>query len=278
MKTLEYNGNTYHIDKLPVAEGKTKSSTRLKKDDYMLANEKTFIFFKKNIHDFEIANEMRDFFHRIKQPSESKVREAMIIIIDEDYAIKSGGDSKSDHIYSSSFKWMQASPTTGEDIEPVLLKKFSKNFEDVLITLEEIEFLILNSLTEKEKIQKAKNDVESMITFLARTIQRGKYNESFFTTKTKPYTIEFKERVLSKIKNLDKNNYAVDFIESRIEYLNKQADPFINGTNWIVKDSNDFTENNKDEVKTQDEINFYTKLIKIYSELKQEFILLPVLV
>ena len=70
---------------------------------------------------------------------------------------------------------MQASPINGEDIEPVILKKYSKKFEDVLITLDEIEYLILNSLTEKEKIQKVKNDIESNIGFLVDAIKRGKY-------------------------------------------------------------------------------------------------------
>jgi hypothetical protein len=58
-----------------------------------------------------------------------------------DYAIKAGGESASDSMFSSSLKVMIAHPKTGLDTDVVILKKYSKNIEDVYITEKEVRAL-----------------------------------------------------------------------------------------------------------------------------------------
>lgn len=252
MKKIIYNENIYHINKLP--------ESNHKKNDFILSQEKTFLFFKKNVHDIEIISQIRSFFSNLRQPSETDVRQAMLLIIDEDYALKSGGESMSDHIFSSSFKWLQADPKTGLDIEPILIKKYSKNFKDVLITLEEIEFLIENTLTEPEKEQKRKSDIESMVGFLVHSIKTGKYNSDI--KKRLTFTNEVKNKVLSKIKDLNFDNYATIFINKMIKRVNEYSTSFRNGNNAILDGNNE-----PNEGLTKDFLFKYDRVITIYNDL-----------
>ncbi len=137
--------NDFYINGLP------KSSTGRNYTDFELAQMNAKVFQKKNINDIAVISQLRMWFDDLKQPTEAQVRRAMILIIDEDYAIKSGGESASDNIYSSSLKWMQAHPVSGLDYEPVIIKKWSTNFNDVLITFKEIEELWNLTITPEEK-------------------------------------------------------------------------------------------------------------------------------
>jgi hypothetical protein len=143
--------------------------------EYELAILGTSLFNKKNINDIDIISELRLWFTTIKQPTKNIVDKAMILIIDNDYAIKHCGESKSDSIYCSSLKWLQANPKTGLDYEPIIFKKWSTNFNDVLITFKDIENIFETTLTNAEKNLKLINTTRSLIGELFRNYKINKH-------------------------------------------------------------------------------------------------------
>jgi hypothetical protein len=123
---------------------------------------------------------MRSWFKEERQPTESQVRNAMIWSYDSygDYQIKAGGGSKGDNIFVSHLRSTIADPVTGNDKDVVILKKYSNNFKDVLITIKEVE--ALQELTESPKVRESrrKDNVRGAIGFLFRCEGLGKYIDS----------------------------------------------------------------------------------------------------
>lgn len=136
VKTVEVGNRNYFLNDVP-AELKNKP-------EWFLASKKVNVFFPKHIDEFTYpAAEMRSWFDDKKQPSEAQVRRACIWSFDSygDYSIKSAGGSVSDNIWVSHLVITIADPKTGLDKNVVILKKYSTNFADVLITIAEVQAL-----------------------------------------------------------------------------------------------------------------------------------------
>lgn len=168
MKTLIYKGRKYYID---------GASGDLKKKLTPIKNKAGVVVFKKRISDIVFSEDEPVFFYNhsklgecefalgdavsalrdIVQPTKHKVKNAMIWQTGYEgnmYSIKSGGETKSDNMYSSSLTTEIAHPKTGLDTKIVLITKFSKKFEDVLITEKEIRDLYEMCMTPKQKKDK----------------------------------------------------------------------------------------------------------------------------
>ncbi len=139
-----------------------------------------FVNAKYFTEDNDVAPQMRSWFDDKKQPTEAQVKNAMIWSYDSygDYQIKAGGGSKSDNIYVSHLRSTIADPLTGNDKDVVILKKYSNNFKDVLITIKEVE--ALQKLTESSKVRESrrKDNYRGAIGFLFRCELLGKYADS----------------------------------------------------------------------------------------------------
>ena len=165
-------GTLYFLDNVSKALGE-----QLKHNPIQIYTQKVNLFYRKNLHQpLDVLSEMRDWFCRLKQPSRSQVKAALIYTIDEDYTIKAGGGAISDNLFSSSLKWLQAHPVTGEDCEPVLIKKHSACFDDVLITWADIDYLINNTLTPHQQQSKEVEYVEGVVLMLHRGYHSGRIN------------------------------------------------------------------------------------------------------
>lgn len=165
-------GTPYFLDNVSKALG-----DQLKHDPISIYTQKVNLFYRKNLHQpLDVLSELSSWFSRSQQPTRSQVKAAMILTVDDDYSIKAGGGAISDNLFSSSLKWLQAHPVTGEDIEPVLIKKHSTCFEDVLITWADIEYLINNTLTPHQHQSKEVEYVEGVVLMLHRGYHSGRIN------------------------------------------------------------------------------------------------------
>lgn len=134
-KTVSYKDKSYFVNNLPECVQK--------KPEWFLAQNNINIVFAKYFSEFTHPGaEMRSWFDG-RQPSEAQVRRAMIWGYDQfgDYQIKSGGGAVSDNIFISQFKMTIADARTGYDRDVIVLKKYSNNFADVLITPAELDAL-----------------------------------------------------------------------------------------------------------------------------------------
>lgn len=167
MKTLIYKGKKYYIDGVsgdlknkmtPIKIGGGTTFKRNFVDVIFGEDEPVFFYNHSKLGESEFAlGDAIGALVDITQPSIHKVRGAMIWQTGYDgnmYSIKSGGETKSDSMYSSSLTTEIAHPKTGLDTEIVLIKKFSKNFKDVLITEKEIRDLYEMCMTPKQKKNK----------------------------------------------------------------------------------------------------------------------------
>lgn len=152
-----------------------------------LCNQEVTIYNHKYMMQNGFSNEavINGFFSRIKQPTRKQVCDAMLLIIDEDYALKAGGESSSDNQYSSSFKILIADPKTGLDKEVVVIKKWSKTFENVLITAKEISRLFRANLSSAEKQVIRQDDMKTMIAMTLRAFSGFKITCVSGNTKVK---------------------------------------------------------------------------------------------
>lgn len=106
-------------------------------------------------------------FEDIKQPSESAVRRAMILCIQEPhdteykYTLKSGGESASDSLYSASVSCL-VMDEDGNDKMVTFYTKYSRDFESVLITPQEVYEAVVNNMSGAETEQREISLVESI--------------------------------------------------------------------------------------------------------------------
>lgn len=146
IKTIEIGGKNYFVNNVPAQFEK--------QPEWLLAQNRVNVVFSKHFDETtEPAAEMRSWFSG-KQPTEQQVRRALIWGFDSfgDYSIKSGGGAIADSIFISHFKMTVEDKRTGFDKDVVVLKKYSNNFEDVLITPDE-----LQQLQEATESKQAKN-------------------------------------------------------------------------------------------------------------------------
>jgi len=183
----------YFVDGIP--EKKKKELGVFWKTDYVLAqNNVCFYNHKHTQGDADIIAQLRSFYTGLEQPSENKVRRAMILIIDEDYALKAGGEGASDCIYSASLRICIADPTTGEDKDVVLVKKYSTKFENVLIQLKEVEDLFEACLSTSERTEVLKDEARSVAREIMVMKLGGKSN---FTDGKYVMPIDFAKKMIA---------------------------------------------------------------------------------
>ncbi len=247
---METNTNKCFINTLP------KNKLGKNYNDFELANMKAKVFLKKNIYGIDVLPQLRHWFSDLKQPSEKQVRNAMLLIIDEDYAIKCGGESNSDNMFSSSLKWMQAHPKTGLDTEPVIYKKWSTNFKDVLITFEEIEELWNSTITQQEKDEEAEDSVLACIKKLHRNYRMNKHSNQSDGFNT--------ESTLSYLERPENKKYILKCFDILYDYRKKEYDWFIETNNGILGDDL----NTVCPIKTKKYIDDMKKDIEIYDLVK----------
>lgn len=187
MDKIEHDGNAYFVNGAkPIDEGYGRFFSRKQPSeevDYFLAKRKHFIFNPKHVKDFDDLGWILGFFD-FQQPTEAKVRQAMIWSIDDacpgdwaynKYMIKSGGGSKSDSCFSSCLSVLTASETTGLDVWSVLIKKYSTRFDDVLITKEEISQLFEMCSSESQRNERDRQYAFDILKFLLSSSLCGKF-------------------------------------------------------------------------------------------------------
>jgi len=164
------NGVKYYVDGLPEEMLKKLKGRDIGEQEFYLANNNVNIVNSKYFtEELDVAAESRSWFKDKEQPTENQVRAALIWGYDQygDYQIKAGGGSASDSVYVSSFKSTIADPS-GNDKDVVILKKYSKNFKDVLITIAEIQ--ALQDATETPQVRKVreKDNLRGTLSYLMR--------------------------------------------------------------------------------------------------------------
>lgn len=182
MKTVEYNGMKYYVD--GISGDLKKEYDKAHKgfrEQVLFKNSPVLIYNHKNFQeDLTYLSDAVSVLDDLKQPSESTVRRAMIWGIGYgggmDYMIKSGGDNNSESFYSSSLTVEIAHPVTGLDTKVVVMKKYSNNFDDVLITESEVRALYKLCRTPKEQELHKVSQMEGGIHFLIRIKQGMKVN------------------------------------------------------------------------------------------------------
>ena len=208
-------GTAYILNALGTAQ-----QSQAKRDDMWLYTNRVNFFYRKNLTDpLSTLAELRMWFSTIRQPTQQQVRQAMILTIDEDYSIKAGGGAKSDQLYSSSLRWLQAHPVTGLDWEPVIIKKFSTRFEDVLITLADIEYLIKQTLTVEETRRGLIDDIETRVAVVCHSLRTGtiRMSQDEKTVRDVPFTEQIRDTILSHINTPERQSIAFAFIQKQIE-------------------------------------------------------------
>lgn len=157
MKMLvNYDGKQYYCNGYKPVEDQeymrfTARRRAVEEVDYFHAKRKSFFFngdlLTNGFGDLVWCAQM---FNAITQPSENEVRKALIKTlaintgdgVSEKYMLKAGGGTASDSIYISSFSMLTSDAKTGYDKWVVVMKKYSTDFSDVLITYKELYSLL----------------------------------------------------------------------------------------------------------------------------------------
>lgn len=204
MKIVNYNGNEYHVNS-PSKELKALMDKSYSKEAVLFQQPKpVFFYMHKNFQgEPSYLSDAIGILKNIKQPTRNQVQHAMIWSIGYDnthyYSIKAGGESISDNLFTSCLMVTIAHPKTGLDTDVVILKKYSKNFEDVLITEKEVRSLYEKCKSPEETKKVNKTNVEGAIHLLLRSFRGLKINisgtDKFADKKTlskiKDYLFEF---------------------------------------------------------------------------------------
>jgi hypothetical protein len=214
------DGTVFYIDQLP--EGIVKTTRPGRYSEHQLVAKGVNIFFLKNVVDDEsalniAATELED----TKQPTEKDVRRAMLLKIGYEgfwYALKAGGETASDHMYSSSLSMDMEGPN-GEDVEKVIIKKHNTDFEKVLITGAEIREIKRKILKFKRSVKMREDEVQGLIDFLISAQAKGKYETSSKGKSTgfEDYNEVFKERIIEKILDLGNEKVIKEAVKFRID-------------------------------------------------------------
>lgn len=267
--TLE-NGTTYYIDKVP----EKALDKRGKMSEHRAIQEGINLVFLKNFENdpdaLDIAaTEMED----TKQPTEAQVRRAMILKIGYEgfwYALKAGGESASDNLYSSSLSMDMEGPG-GEDVEKVIIKKYNSDFNKILITEDEIREIKDKIIKFRRRGKKIRDEkVQSIMDFLVMAEARGKYNVT--GGGQKPYTEQFRDRIINMIVEIADNkkvvNDAVDFrVKQHEDHLEWMGDK---DCIYMIDDKYMTTERCKEETKKEKEKA--NRLISLWRKMEADVI------
>lgn len=245
---------TYYVDGIPdELRGKNNFRYRGEFAEGEYGQIKLCIYnHKYTDNDFDIVAQLRGFFEGmggkdkpLEQPSENQVRTAMIWSC-EDYKIKSGGGSASDHCYSSSLTICIADPKTWEDKDVVLIKKYSTEFADVLITMHEVEQLFEACVNEAGRSAHA----EDIAIMLLREIKRNEFiklkHKDGIKACAVPYT---KQTIINCIKHeLSKNKATLPLYEDVYKSFVKYYEDDMN-EKYVNGDGEDVSEKHKADSK-----------------------------
>ena len=133
-------------------------------------------------YDEEPHSTILDDIRGMKQPSESTVRKALIWSQHypgekHHYAIKSGGESASDRLYESDYCPTIIGPD-GNDLRILLIKRYQKEFKNVLITEALVTELYKSCQSKKQQYLQTRSDARSFVFILfgscASIRRRGK--------------------------------------------------------------------------------------------------------
>ncbi len=162
-------GVKYYVNGVPPELEEVWKRTKEGQESEFAKRKINIVYSKYFTEDSDVAAESRSWFDDKKQPSEQQVRNAMIWGYDQygDYQIKAGGGTRSDNIFISHFRTTIAD-SNGNDKDVVVLKKFSTNFKDVLIYIDEIQEL--QNLTETQEVRtvRRKDNLRGILSVLIR--------------------------------------------------------------------------------------------------------------
>lgn len=186
MKTVQHNSKKYYVNGVSGTLKELLDKTNRERKTHVLfeQNEPVCFYNHKNFQgNPDYLGDAVGILKNVKQPTAEQVRLAMIWGIGYpgetmDYAIKAGGESGSDSMFSSHLKVMIAHPKTGLDTDVVVLKKYSKNIKDVYITEEEVRALYKLCQTPEETKKVNQTKVEGGVCLLWRSFQGFKINVS----------------------------------------------------------------------------------------------------
>lgn len=231
LQLIAPSGQSYFLDRVDKA-----LKSEIKRNPTAIYDKKVNLFFRRNSQDpISLVSELRGWFGGIKQPTRQQVKSALVLTVDEDYSLKAGGGAISDNLFSSSLKWLQAHPVTGLDYEPVIIKKHSANFEDVLITFDDIMFLISQTLTVAQVRTNEVEDIDGRLCMVVRGLTVGTIPMSAANntrTKLYPFTPEYQQILLSRIDNPAKVQTALGLIGQHKARLHQHLD-------WITQEGNE---------------------------------------
>lgn len=215
IKTVEVKGQRYFVNQVP--------EEFEKKPEWFLAQHKINVFFAKHLNEYvQPAAEMRSWFNDKNQPTESQVRRAMIWGYDQfgDYQIKAGGGAIADNIFISQLKITIEDSRTGFDKDVILLKKYSNNFDEVLITIDEVQKL--EDLTES-KARKNTMRLHLLPSMLREIIRWEKGVKSMGNGKG-----DWTEANINQMKKQCREDYTRDEFQNALQRLSEYARNFEN--------------------------------------------------
>lgn len=251
---LSHKGETrtYYVDGFP-ADLKKKLGVRWKSEWELAKLNVRFYNHKYTEGDSDVLAQLRSLYDGIRQPNENQVRRAMILLINEDYGLKSGGESASDSIFSSSLAIWIADPQTGEDKRVTLVKKYSTKFEEVLITMEEIEQLFELCLTPKERVGVLENEAHSIAKELCRRELGFESNFSGGVKKVMPkeFAVKLLQNYKAKGVTFPMYNKSID---TAIEFIKPDL------TTTIIEDQEGVNKTLKFQTNAQKRIDAYERV------------------
>ena len=226
------SGQSYFINAMPA-----DLAAACKRSDLLRFSAQINLFFRDKLTDpLQTVDELRGWFKPIKQPTKQQVRQAMLLTIDDDYSLKAGGGSASDELYSSSLRCLLAHPVTGLDYEPVILKKYSTCFDDVLITFSDIESLIGQTLTTHQMGQREADQVDGLLQMLHRgyryqtisLVTKGGSQEVRFSPEHEQRLLDALTRPGRRSVAVDRTGYFAAIHTDRIDYVRQPGNGILN--------------------------------------------------
>lgn len=233
MNHLVYQDRTYYLNSAKPTDAAYQAFTKrrqpIEEQEYFLATRHHAHFHPRHLSGFDDLSWIAGFFEDIKQPTENHVQRAMVLTLTEGskedqfhwYSLKAGGGSVSDHIFSSSFSILIADPSTGEDKKVVLLKKYSTQFENVLITFNELAALFEACSSPAQRRERDTTHAKDVLALLVRASLQGTLPFATKKVKATPFVLqEFYQKLASEV---DSESLAAAIHQLEETYRKEQA-------------------------------------------------------
>lgn len=197
----------------------------------------------KNATPLEATEFFLGWFGDIKQPTENKVRDAMLLVIRDAenefrYTLKAGGGSASDNMFSSSVQCL-VMDKDGDDKMVTFFTKYSNDFSKVIITANELYDAIISNMSVEETIRAEMEEVEMLPKAFINTVYKNpnfqisidivnkiKKHESVFMDRIDRFVKQVENDILthssiheySKIYEIDSNLSETDLLKKLNNY------------------------------------------------------------